>query len=718
MGIFIIPFIPLYVANGMFFPFITGKNFAFRIIVEVILALWAILILRDKEYAPGKSMILYTIGAFLAVMTIADFFGANFYRSFWSNYERMEGLVALIHMCGYFLVLGSVLNTQKLWDRYFKTILGVGVLIFIYSCAQLAGLIVINQGAFRVDATFGNATYLAVHMLFLMFISVFYYFRSGEVGDKSEGNGRFVYLFLALSYFFILYKTATRGALIGLFAGVITSGLILAYFGSQKAKRASIALLGGVALAVLLFIPARNLEFVKTSQTLSRFGEINIQNLAKESRFMVWGSALKGSVEHPILGWGQDNFNIVFNKYYDPGMFAQEPWFDRAHDVFFDWLTAGGLLGLTAYLSLFAAGLYAIWKKSDRLKFTLLDKTIFTGMFAAYFIQNIFVFDNLMSYTIFFTLLAYLHYGSREVAVRHKVAEGPEDMFFMQFMASLVLVGLALTVYFVNVKPILTSRTLIRALSVQDHKQSILFFKEAFAYKTFGSVEAREQLAQRAVGIRNANIDNEIKLEYVNLAKEEMTKQINASPNDARYRIFMSSLLTSYGLQDEALVQAEKAVELSPKKQMLLFELASVYINRKEYDKALEKAKYAYDIEPNFPESARIYATIAIYAKRDKDPEIQALMMKTYGTDTPPDDRFVNAYAAVSRYDKVIEIWKKKVALDPKNAQFHISLAASYLANGQRSKAVEELRIAITISPEFKVNGEHFISEIQAGRNP
>ena len=32
-GLFLVLFLPLYVENDFFFPFITGKNFAFRIIV-------------------------------------------------------------------------------------------------------------------------------------------------------------------------------------------------------------------------------------------------------------------------------------------------------------------------------------------------------------------------------------------------------------------------------------------------------------------------------------------------------------------------------------------------------------------------------------------------------------------------------------------------------------------------------------------------------------
>ena len=68
---------------------------------------------------------------------------------------------------------------------------------------------------------------------------------------------------------------------------------------------------------------------------------------------MIWNISWQGVKERPILGWGQDNFSFVFTKYYNPQMYAQEPWFDRSHNVFLDWLVAAGVVGLIAYLYLF-----------------------------------------------------------------------------------------------------------------------------------------------------------------------------------------------------------------------------------------------------------------------------------------------------------------------------------------------------------------------------
>ena len=160
------PFIPLIVDSSMYFPFITGKNFAFRILTEIIIGLWGALAIRDAKYRPKFSLISWCVAVFVAIIALADAFGVYPYKSFWSNYERMEGLVTLIHLLGLFFVTASVLKTEKSWSRFFHTSIFVSVILGIYGLFQLSGAITINQGGVRVDGTLGNATYLAVYKLF------------------------------------------------------------------------------------------------------------------------------------------------------------------------------------------------------------------------------------------------------------------------------------------------------------------------------------------------------------------------------------------------------------------------------------------------------------------------------------------------------------------------------------------------------------------------
>ena len=132
------------------------------------------------------------------------------------------------------------------------------------------------------------------------------------------------------------------------------------------------------------FMAFRDSNFVKNSLVLRRFSDITIGEKTTRSRFMVWNMALQGFKEKPVLGWGQENFNYVFNKYYNPKMYDQEQWFDRTHNVFLDWLIAGGILGILSYLLMFFAVVFSLWRKSGG-NFSVIEKSILTGMLAGYF---------------------------------------------------------------------------------------------------------------------------------------------------------------------------------------------------------------------------------------------------------------------------------------------------------------------------------------------
>jgi len=243
-GIFIVPFIPLYVSKSMFFPFITGKNFAFRILIELLLGGWLMLMWRDLRYRPRFSWILVAYIIFLAITTIADLFGENLFRSFWSNFERMDGLVGYLHFFAYFLIISSVLNTEKLWTRFFQTTLGASVIIAIYSFVQLSGNIVINQGGVRIDATLGNASYLGLYALFHIFIALLLL-----VQEKKYTYLKFIYGGLAILNLIVLVNTATRGAVMGLIGGVLLSVILVILFEKKHLLLRKIAI--GFMIAVV-----------------------------------------------------------------------------------------------------------------------------------------------------------------------------------------------------------------------------------------------------------------------------------------------------------------------------------------------------------------------------------------------------------------------------------------------------------------------------------
>ena len=167
-GLFVLPAMSLIIAGSLFFPFITGKNFFFRIGVEILLFFWIFLALFDRNYRPQKSPLLIILTALAVILSLATIFGENPYRSFWSNFERMEGLLSHLHLFAYFLILTSVFKKEKDFKRFFIALLGISVIVSVYGYLQLFEKIPAHQGA-KLDATFGNSTYLAVYILFHLF---------------------------------------------------------------------------------------------------------------------------------------------------------------------------------------------------------------------------------------------------------------------------------------------------------------------------------------------------------------------------------------------------------------------------------------------------------------------------------------------------------------------------------------------------------------------
>ena len=721
-GLFLIPIIPFIVFNDLFFPFITGKAFVFRIIIELAFGAWIILTLTDISYRPKRSWLLYTFAIFIAVITIADVFGVNFYRSFWSNFERMDGLITFLHLFAYFLMLGTIFTTEKIWSRFWNTTLVANtILCLFYALPQILGSAKINQSGDRVDASLGNAAYLAVYLLVHIFIALFLAFRSRNI------SARWFYGISIALQIFIMYRTQTRGPLLGLLGGLFLVTIIIAIFEKERKniRKIAVGTLVILALFVAGFFLAKNTQFVKNSPTLHRFAEISFSSsfLQSQGRYYIWPMAITGFKEHPILGWGQENFIYVFNKNYDPKMYGQEPWFDRTHNVVLDWLISAGLLGLLSYLSMFFALLYYIWRGKGTT-FSIVDKSILTGLVAGYFFQNLFIFDNLTSYLLFVMLVSYVYslrtsYDAKIVAPKIVVSQGTPE----KVLASVVLLVFLYVLYLVNVRPIQANISLYKAVAPEadgqyDYVKDIASFKKAISYNTFASNEARLHFMLLSQKLATPETPEDIRNTSFIGASEEMKKQIaeNKTP-DARDYLFLGMIYGRYGVSDQALFYLNQAHNLSPKKQSIYFEISNIYFAQGKMDEALGFAKEALDLAPSYKEARVMYSVLAIINKKlDLAKELLSEVdQNTYFFD----ERILKAYADAKQFDIVFLILKKRSESDPTNAQFLLSLAAGYLALGDRQGAIYTVQKYIALDPvKYKSQGEYYMSEIRAGRNP
>ena len=703
-------FLPLVVSDKLFFPFITGKNFLFRSAVEILFVLWAYLALKNERYRPKKSWILIFVSILFIVLTLSTIFSVDPNRSLWSNFERMEGLVGYAHLFLYFVMLISLFRTEGDWWNFFHVSFAASLIVAGYALLQLSGALEIHQGGDRIDATLGNATYLSVYLLFHLFLLLYYYLKTNTAQIAGKIAWKITYGVIFSAYIVLLYFTATRGTILGFLGGMLLFALIFGFSSKEKKYRlASAGLVGCVIIIVFGFYLLKDSGFVKNHFVLNRFRDVSLQDRGNQSRFIIWNMAFEGFKERPVLGWGMENFNLVFNKYYDPRLYTQEPWFDRAHNVFLDWLIAAGILGLFSYLGIFVFSLSVLWKKRGT------EFAVFTGLLGAYFFQNLFVFDQLISYIMFFAILAFIHsMNAPESKQPIKLAPAMANV-----LAALVVVIFVFVFYTVNVKAYLANRMLIEAFrsasgGPEKIPEAYDNFKKAIAYNAIGTREAREQLAQLVTQIAGReDISQDKKIDIAQYTISEFKKQLEISPTDTRYHLFLAVVYNAVGDFNNARASIQKALENSPKKQQIILELVQSYYLEKNYDKAIELMRGIIADTPNYPAARVNFIMIAIVAgKYDLADREIAEFLKTGSPSNEDLERWGTAYAPRKTYYKIIPIYEELSKRKPKDTQTSINLAAAYAELGDRNSAVEVLRNAILQNPEFKVQGEQFIQQI------
>jgi len=717
-GAFIVPLIPLYIANSLFFPYITGKAFIFRILAEIIFAAWVWLAIFYPEYRPRKNPLLISISIFLGVVILATIFGINPARSFWSNYERMEGLVAYFHLFAYFLVLGHVFKKSD-WIIFFNIFVLAGLAENIYALIQKLGYLPSPQGGFRVDGTIGNPTYLAAYLIFAAAFSGWLFLRAVNKWAR--------YFYVAMAGFSLLsiYFTATRGVAVALaaggVAGILFYLLLVQPTDYQRRWYRKLAILGLVLILLGSFSIKvfKDSSVVKNSEVLSRFAAISFSEA--RTRFTIWKMGFIGAKENPILGWGPENYPVIFARFYNPSLYSQEPWFDRSHNIVLDWLINAGILGILSYLSILMIAGHMIWKLYRQGRFSAEEMILLSVLLLVYFLQNLFVFDQIATYISYFSVLAYIYNVSISGAeykepVKPFIRSASADVAnYGIITAGFLAIPLVLMVYFVNARPFLANKSLLNALrlqNMQNFEGSFKSYEQAFAYNTLGNQEIREQFVRFAVNAGGLpNVSVEFKNKILSRAIEEVEKGVKENILDPRAYLFLGSIYSRVGLLDPAIQVLNKAAELSPKKQQIYFELADAYLRKGENNNAVRVLEKTFNDAPSF-DQARMNL-VAAYILNNQQDKADQLLLEAYKKVNIADQLLIQVYSAIKNYERLLGVWQAFVNSDPLNAEHRMSLASAYLLANQEEAAIGELEEAIRLNPGFKAEGENLISEIK-----
>ncbi len=445
-GITLILLMPFVVTPQTIFPFIVGKALYSRAIIEVIFGFWALLAFLKPAYRPPRSWVLIGFAIVLGASTLAACSGVSIQRSFWSTYERMQGVVDLAHWFGFAVVLVSVVQTTRNWRVLLNLNLGLSLVMALLAIGQVyyfpeAFFLSWDVPTARVGATLGNPLYLGAYLTVNIIIALGFLAQSfilvtvPSTSPPSRGKRRhqkrrsaqtvkihsrmlwaqrLFWGSVVLIELWAFSLAGSRGGFIGLITAAGCLGVLGLFLGRTRTVRfASVGLTGlaGLALvlmlAVLSFRPTISMLMAKTelSHPLLRYltshGTI-------QTRFAAWEAGFKGFVAKPLLGWGPENYVVIFGRYVS-GVGSRSQIHDNAHSTLVEELSTKGLLGLLSYLSVWGVTFLVVLQASKGLSPKERVLTLFVGAtLLGHFVQSQFAIAPSTSFLQYILLLAFV----------------------------------------------------------------------------------------------------------------------------------------------------------------------------------------------------------------------------------------------------------------------------------------------------------------------
>lgn len=756
--LFLTALTPLVVGNNIF-PFVFDKLIFFRSLVELSFILLLIYIVYQLYYGNFsaissklkelvKNPLIIFIFLFLTSALLSSLSAVNSYRAFWGDLERGEGVFALIHYVIFFLIAFLVFH-RKDWLRFFKISLIISLVLIVFAFLQLPifGIeklplnLNIND---RPGSLLGNPSFLASYMIFTLLFAIIV-IRQSIYSEKNLFNKLWFWFgcFIIPIAILAILITGTRGALLGLAAGVFA---MLIYFSVYKntiffnvikfarlnLRKLSIFLLAVIIIFSGIFWFTRDNFFWQKIPGLNRLAQTRLLNANDSStmvRFMTWKLSWEAFKEKPFFGWGPDNYLIAFEKYYNPdlALYGEGLWIDRAHNKIIDIAVMRGILGLTAYLGIFTSFFYLLFKKYNNY-----IAPFFAAGIIAYFIQNLFLFDHISSYLVFFAFFGFFvsslkHFNNELVAVGQN--QPFKYKFILSIAISAIIIALIYSLYFYNYIPYRQASDFWKSTENTDINVLLNQLERATNPYNFAQYNIRgkgidliylDQYFENEKYISNPKFDKLgdflIKIMDDFIAREPydirlLMKQVEALNAVARAYPEKSESLYKKG---EAILR--KAMVISPNRQEVYYHLAFNLANQKRFVESITIARSAVDLSPKVARAHYHFGFILFLAGDNNEG-----VLKEFKIVEELDARFLTLligdinnilliYEKLGKVDKVSEI-AKMTAEDNKNdiqPAFYLSALKYYAKNHEQQNFIK-IASHLAKSPHLKDAMDIFI---------
>lgn len=704
-GFFLISALHILDLPPLFFPTDWAKTIVFRTIMAILLFLFAFQLLyrRNELSLPDikKNRVVWALIALSAVFLLASIFSTDPYFSFWGSPARAGGFVNFAFYAT-FAVFTFLIVRKEDWKKIWNFSIFIGIIVSALAIIQNYGLFskIFVPVSSQPPSTIGNPIMLGTYLLLLFFITLSFALKEKRLAYK------LFYFFCLALFFYVILIAESRAAYLGLLVAAL-------YFFLSYPKKIKIIKIGiiSVLIAVIGIVLYSNFsgqfpKFLEKNKLFQRVEpQLSINKFLNDARFSAWKVGLQALKEKPVLGWGPENFQIGFDKYYDPSIphLGDSNWWDKPHNAFLETAITAGIPALFIYVAFFAVLFWEL-EKTKRKSEDMNAKIIISGVQAAligYWVAIFFSFDNASTYILFFTLagfsmhLIYPNNADQNQQLPLKQTKG------RGIITAILLIMLLIFLWQYNFAPQQNSILINRANSLaKAQKCDQAFALMDGAVKNHNFLDSYLRLKYVELIKACARLHPENNLAYAKKGAELLKEALKVQPLYTRSWIFLGAFtaITAENEQNPATKQSQidetnsyfnQAYKLSPKRQEIFVEWAKLDIVTGNYQAMKQKAEKCIALNPALGDCYWTRAISEIYLKEDdkakkdiKNAEADIgfnefpLLGQLMDAYIPPQQ--FNEELATENYQALVPIYQKLIDIKPNFAQYHSSLAFVY----------------------------------------
>ena len=187
----------------------------------------------------------------------------------------------------------------------------------------------------------------------------------------------------------------------------------------------AVLVVGGVAFLAIRSTPAFE-PIAESNVMLQRLASAGLEDHSIQGRIHSVAAGLQGFAARPILGWGPENYHVLFGRYVSQENPSLEK-FDQAHSKPVEELATKGALGFLSYMAIWVVMFWVVLKRARRESAADQTLTLVIGAsLVGYFVQNLFLFDTATMLLQFVMLAAFVAWIETEANAPTRSRTGDE----------------------------------------------------------------------------------------------------------------------------------------------------------------------------------------------------------------------------------------------------------------------------------------------------